>query len=77
MRGKVNNGRRVQLDIADFFGMAGLVEANGVTTLAYRSNRVGRPLAPGSVLDVDGEQRTVLKVTPSEYVERMILVTLQ
>lgn len=72
----VNNGKRVLLDLPDFFGLAGLVEAGEVTTLAYRPNRVARALEPGAVILVEEIERTVAKVEPSSYVDKMVLVTL-
>lgn len=75
-KGKVNNGRRVLLGVADFFGMAGLVEINGSTTLAYQPNRVARPLTVGSTLEVEGVERTVANVAPSDYVDKMTIITL-
>lgn len=73
---KVNNGKRIIVELSDFVGTAGFVEhPSGVIQLAYLPNRRGATEG-GSIITVDGESFEVLRVETSQVVEGFRVLTL-
>ena len=64
---KVINGQRVQVELPDYSGKAGFVQAPSGISLAYRPNKRGSP-AVGAVIDVGGESFTITAVEASTVV---------
>ncbi len=71
----INNGKRIQVSLPDFEGLAGFVEAPSGITMAYMPNKKGS-LAVGETVEADNEQFTVLRIDASQLVEGFRVLTL-
>lgn len=76
----VNNGRRVEVELSDFSGIAGLVEDEGGTArLAYTpaKGHGNRATRPGTVVTIDGKPWEVTAVDTSKFIKTMRVLTLK
>lgn len=65
----INNGKRIQVSLPDFEGLAGFVDGPAGISMAYRPNKSGST-SVGEVLDIEGEGKLrVIRVDASQVVE--------
>jgi hypothetical protein len=76
--GKVNNGRRVQVELPDFVGLAGYQDCIvGSDFLSYVPNLGGARVGAGETIMVEGVEREVTKRQLGTYVPGMVTLTLR
>lgn len=72
---RANNGRRADVRFGNFSGPAGVVERGGETTVALVATQSMLGAAKGGT--IDGVSYRLVKVTPSEVVDGMIVLTVE
>lgn len=74
----INNGSRPTVSLGDHEGPAGFVErGDGMAELAYIPTKRGEAPGVGQVIEIEGVRWEVRKREQSNYVARMIVLTLQ
>lgn len=74
MNGTIDNGRRARVEFGTYVGVAGIVERNGVTRVAFMADI--RTLGAPQTGTIDGAPYAVLSAAPSEHApKRMVVLT--
>ncbi len=71
----VNPGKRIEVALEGYAGMAGFTEADGKASLAYPSAQT--KLRPGQSIEVDERQWVIEKAGRSEFVRGFVRVELR